>query len=285
MHTLSLYGTYPDGRAENHVLRFPGGWDEVVPKQLPVIAMARLSDQDHGAVRFALLRELANVPAYLMEASGMSAAACAFQHPETAEWQLLPQLDWVFSPATFEKSLLPFIDHGGLRWKGPDDAFETMSLDQWLYATSLLNNYHMATDVDTKDRMLDCFLGAAYQPAAHFEPSADGTAPKGWSNLPIEAYADQLKSLPLGTKLAAVLNYEAAHAQVRNMYPRVFDPSGEAATSPLGLFSIAHDVAKSAVFGHIGMVRTARMHDVLGYMEHALFQDAENERRAKQTAK
>lgn len=270
---------------------FPGGWDEVRPDMLRPLARVQLL---HGtvpkeqtekaavlnvALRKELLHHVADVPLALLDAItdpedllfevDTTDYKTGFKPKPKSEWRILPQLDWAFTAPIYFQSLMPTVEHAGRRWTGPDDHFDTMTLNQWLWAANLNKEFKsMEGDqrVDYFHRQLACL----YTP--------EGTP---WSNLTIEAHALLIAEWPEEVKLAALLNYEAIQATLPKLYVRVYDPGGDAAQSPMGVFGIAYDVAKSGVFGTKEKVEQVRMHDVLAYMEHTLFQDEEAERKAK----
>jgi hypothetical protein len=292
MHQLTLLCN-----GARHDLQFPSKWEEVKPEQLIPIALAQvmmgaLKDEEKGTphdlslravhIRKELLRELANVPALFMDA--MEIDDLRFEVDTTdyhtgfkpilkKEWRLLPQLDWAFAPPEYDISLLPTIELDGTTWQGPDDRFDTMTLNQWLWAAQT-NRAYKSMEGHERIEQFHLHLACLYTP--------EGTP---WSNMHLEQHAKQLRALPEDVKLAALLNYEAIQATLPRLYPRVYDPSGEAGQSPMGVFGMAYDVAKSGVFGTKQEVEKVRAHEALGYMEHTLYQDELAERKAKKNAK
>lgn len=274
MNTITLFDLPDDqGRPVSHTYDFPATWEDVSSTHLPHIINARIEnarDADGNRpydayVRFNLLQHLAGIPDGLMKRLP-PADALTYQVTEKdgrVRWQLIPELDWVFTPPEFQKSLMPFIEHAGIKWKGPDNGLDTMQLDQWQFVTTCRDNFRAAQDKEEMDLHLTNFMGALYQP--------DYAA---WANEPIEEYGAKLADLPLTTKISALFNYEALHARLPAMYPRVFDPNGEASNSPAGIFSIAYEVAKSGVFGDIDKAEKRHIHKVFAYMEHSLYLDA-----------
>lgn len=282
VHTITLYDApTAAGKPTAHEFRFPGSWDEAKPDHLLAIAKAQLTGKNPTRIKFNLLRELAGIPRTLM--ARMPAASDLTYEVDTtdrsgpwrpkitSEWRLLPQLDWAFKPAVYEKSLLPAVTLAEISWTGPDDGFERMPLIQWVWCTELLRTFRNCTDPTEQVDALHNLLGALYQPA-HCT----------WSNEPIEEYGAKLAALPVEVKLAAVLNYEAIHSTLPLRYARVFNPTdGGDAPSPEGLFGLAYDAAKTGAFGDYEKVEYQPLHRVLGYMEHNLFSDAQQAARAK----
>lgn len=286
MHTIDLYDApSPTGTAVKHAYTFPGGWEEVRYEHLLAIVRELLVNDDATRIKFNLLKELADIPAALMV---RMPDAEAFTFPvdttdrrgpyrpvETTGYQLLPQLDWCFGPPTYTRSLMPTLHHDGVEWTGPGDHFETMTLHQWCFCTELVKAFRLCTEPKPANDALDTLMGALYQPA-HCS----------WRSEPIEEYAAKLRTLKPEVKLAAVMNYEAIHSNLARMYPRVFKPAVDGTPpSPQGLFSLAHDAAKSGAFVHYGgqeLVEHKRLHLILGYMEHTLFADEQAEARTKQ---
>lgn len=289
MRTITLTDLpLDDGTPVTYPFTFPGDWNEADGDDLLSIARAIAHRKEPAAVKFDLLKDLARIPATLMHrmppADHLSFEVDTtnrrgpYRPVETSEIRLLPQLDWAFTSPSYSKSLLPTIACKGLTWKGPDDSFETMTLHQWCFCTELLQAFRKCTDNNEALNTLHNLLGAMYQP----EHSA-------WRSEPIEEYGRTLSVLAPEVKLAAVLNYEAIHSTLPNMYPRVFKPSVDGFDpSPQGLFSIAHDAAKSGAFTNYGgddLVENKRLHLVLGYMEHTLYSDEIQAERAKRAAK
>lgn len=286
MRTFTLIGA--GGPME---FTFPGGWDELKPDMLLPVARAQVvhgaADKSktteyavlNTAVRKELLHQLAGVPNILLDAItdpedllfevDTTDYHTGFKPKPKSEWRLLPQLDWAFEPPIYFTSLLPTVEHNGTTWIGPDDNFDTMPLNQWLWAANL-NKEFKGMEGDARVDYFHRFLACIYTP--HGTP---------FSNLNIVPHAALISAWSEEVKLAALLNYEAIAATLPKLYVRVYDPGGDAAQSPMGVFGLAYDVAKSGVFGTKEKVEQVRMHDVLSYMEHTLFQDEEAERRAK----
>lgn len=317
MHEITLQDVPDDaGKPVSYTLHMPAGWDDgalrphhllCVSKALLLLAIATPevapvneeedpfgiaqpdpapNDEAMTLVRLELLRELSDMPAELAARLPLDPDHfyyevdttdhnSAFVVPETSEYRLLPQLDWCFTPPKFKPSLLPSIEHGGILWNGPPDDFTNMAMLQWLWCVYLTQQFR-AGNKDTYENDLNSLLGALYHPA-----EGAGT----WHNRDIEENAARLSNLDLEVKLAAVMNFEAIHATLPDTYHRVFDPRGEAMNSPAGVFGMAFDVAQSGVLGKESEVNTVPVHKVLLFMEHNLYTDEVNERKAKERSK
>lgn len=290
MHSITLFAA-----EQSMEFTFPAQWDQVQPQHLLAIARAQLAHamlpKDDGLertlahmhLRKELLKDLAGIPDAFIQAIvdveellfevDTTDYHTGYQPIPKSEWRLLPQLDWCLQAPEYHSSLLPVVEFNGTTWVGPDDHFDSMTLLQWSWAANLNRSFK---ELEGEERV-DYFhrhLACLYTPK--------GTA---WSNLSIEQHAIQIAMWPEDTKLAALLNYEAIQSTLPKLYPRVYDPNGEAAQSPLGVFGMAYDVAKSGVFGAKKAAEQERIHEVLGYMEHTLFQDEEAEKRAKRNAR
>lgn len=307
MHTITVHDApAADGSPVTHHFTLPSGWcDEEAPlkphhlltisKALCTAAAVRgnaremdLSEEDvqNGAdaiARYELFTDLIQLPhtlAYRLPPADhfyyetdTTDYGTGYAPVERSEYRLLPQLDWCFTPPLFRTSLLPTLEHDGSTWEGPDDHFTYMTLNRWMWGTTLVQGVRAAAK-GTEDKALNEVLGALYTP--------HGVA---WNNKLIEAHAARLATLPSATKVAALLNYEAINASLAEDYPRVFDPRGEAYNSPQGVFGMAYDVARSGVLDKHQPIEDVLLHKVLGYMEHALYTDAVNARKAKEAAK
>lgn len=275
MHEITLYG-----KGEPITFQYPASWEEVTGEQLVVITKAQALNATDTGVRFDLLRDLAGIPAELMELMppadqlmqevDVTDRSGPWKPVEKWEWRLLPSLDWAFGAPCYRKSLVPAIAHEGVDYAGPDDGFDHMTLNQWVYCTSLLKAFRQAKPEEQEDA-LNTFLAALYQPA--------GTE---WDfNLIGPALKASLAPVPVTTKLAAVINYEAIHATLPLLYTRVFDPDGEVMDNPQGLFAIIHDASESVAFAPMGTAEKALLHKVLGHTEYNLYKDAKAEAAAK----
>ncbi|HRH68782.1 MAG TPA: hypothetical protein PLB89_04675 [Flavobacteriales bacterium] len=287
MYPVAIYDLpADDGTPVKYEFALPSSWLEATREHLLAITRALLSKKDPVKIKFTLLKELAGIPAKLMHRMPPAdhfikeVDATDFNTPwrpvPKTEMRMLPELDWAFTPANFTDSLLPSIEHAGITWTGPSNSFERMTLNQWLFCTTLLTNFRKEKDPATANTILNNLMGAMYQPAH-----------ATWTNEPIEEYGVRLADLPPEVKLAAVLNYEAIHSAVVKHYWRVFNPNNNADPSPQGLFSLAHDAAKSGAFVNYGegdRVEDKPLLLILGYMEHSLFSDEQQAARAKQLA-
>jgi hypothetical protein len=289
MHSISFIGN--DAPLE---FTFPASWDEAQPHMLLPIVKAQLvhatlaqkpkheQQVANMHLRKLLLQELAAVPQAITEAITdvedllFEVDTTNYRGPyrpvKTSEWRILPQLDWAFTPPSYHKSLLHRVEHNGLVWIGPDDHFDAMALNQWLWAANL-NKAFKAFEGEKRVDYFHRHLACLYTP--------EGTT---WTNLTIEAHAALIAAWPEDLKLAAMLNYEAIQSTLPSLYKRVYDPSGDAAQSPMGVFGLAYDVAQSGVFGTKDQVELVRVHEVLAYMEHTLFKDEQAEKKAKRNA-
>lgn len=296
MRTISLQDVpNADGTPVVHEFQFPDSWEDANTEHLHAVCRAQSTDKTETSKRFTLLRELAGIPGVLMgrmppldqfmQYVDVTDHHTGFKPVEKFEWQLLPQLDWCFKPPVYRNSLLPSFKHNEVEWHGPDDGFDRMSLDQWIWCTTLLKTMREAPD-EEKEPALNNFLAAVYAPRPEGKPAYDPiTKAFHFDDDGIEHRAILLADLPVMMKIAATLNYEAIHATLPNLYWRVFDPEGEVQNSPQGLFGLAYDVASSAVFGKIQESGTNRLHAVLGYMEHNIHKDMVAEEKAKQDRK
>ena len=284
MHSLDLYQLDPSNAPPvKHEFVFPGKWLEAEPAHLLSIARAQLADQEPARIKFDLLKQLASIPALLME--GISAADVSFEVDTTdyktnfrpvptSEYRLLPQLDWAFTPGTYRNSLLPTLEHNGTTWNGPQNGFDHMPLMQWIWCTELGTKFREQTEPQKALLALHDLLGALYQPVQNT-----------WSAEPIEQYGQELGTLPPEVQLAAVLNFEALHADLRTRYDRVFRPDPEAnGVDPSGLFGVAYDLATTGAFGDHAKAEVQPLHLVLAYMEHNLYADEQAAQRAERAA-
>lgn len=294
-----------DGNAIRYTFNLPGGWDDAlltgqhlghICKALAFAGamQAKLVEEDDALaddptpkalakldlfydllqLPHALRSRMSSDPEDYMYETDTTDYHTGYVPVETSEYQVLPQLDWCWQTPKYRRSLLPKLQHNDLEWIGPDDDFNTMVLDQWLWCVQLLRSFREAKPEDAES-LLNHLVGALYVPTTDAE----------WSSDPIDVRAEQLATLPVQTKLAAVLNFEAIHANLADDYDRVFDPTGSVSQSPQGVFGMAYDVARSGVFGKEQEVRRVRLHDVMGYMEHSLYVDEENAKRAKEAAR
>lgn len=261
-----------------HVFHFPASWEEVDHDGLMRIAQCHLQCKTDTSARFNLLRDLAGIPARLM---AMMPDAEEMMYPpqvdpanvnaEPAQPTLLPELDWAFTPPVWMESRMPVLQHDGSTWIGPADHLQNACVGQWVYAVSTLNDMQASEDEKEADRLLDLFLSCIYVP--------DGTS---W-NKHLDANAPRLATLPPHVKVAAVMNFQALHAVLPLCFPRVFKQK-EQAQSPVGLHALTFSVAKSGVFGPYQKVENESLLTVLSYMEHQLFEDEEDQRRADKAA-
>lgn len=290
MHSITLIG-----HQSTMEFAFPATWDEVRPEALIPIARAQVAHallpKENGPERTVaemqqrkhLLQQLAGIPEAFMEAIkdvedllfevDTTDYHTGYQPIPKSEWRLLPQLDWALQPPQYHTSLLPRVECNGTVWIGPDDHLDSMTLLQWTWAANL-NRTFKGMEGEDRIEYFHRHLACLYTPEG-----------MPWSNLHIEAHAALIRQWPEDLKLAALLNYEAIQSTLPTIYKRVYDPSGDAAQSPLGVFGMAYDVAKSGVFGPKKTAEQERVHDVLGYMEHTLFQDEEAEKKAKRNAR
>jgi len=292
MHEIKLYElNLETGATQQHVHLMPAGWDELSAEQLKVVSEARFIlfacgeeyyTEVDAAMRFRLLQQLAGIPDRLMRHMP-DAGDLTFETEPTADdllngrdkprFKLMAELDWVFAAPKYDKSLLPALEHDGSIWNGPDDFLNHMNLDQWSWVTSLVNalrNPDAPPEAPGEPARLDMVMGAMYTP--------DG---RPFDSLIIEVHAARFATMPLGEKLAALLNYEALYASVPEQYPRVFPYDNEGRASPFGPFGTIIDIAKNGVLGDRNAAQKERMHDGMMLMEHSLFQQEESERQAK----
>lgn len=281
MHAIELIG--PSDTARHHM---PSGWEEVRYEHLSTIIVARAvayQDEhqhwnalkvapgrqkppfelrgDNAGVRLELFAKLAGLSTdqveQLPEAGDLTYQT---RRGRDMAWVCLPWLDWVFAQPVREASWLPRITHKGVTYIGPDDQLNELTCDQWMWCDTLMQVYQAAEEPKAKALGLDNLLGALYQPAGP------------WTSLRIEEHARALADLPLETKFIALFNYEALRNRLPMQYPRVFKGGG-GAPAPSGTFYIANKVGEKGVYGTVPEVKSHRMHDVLNYMEDALFDD------------
>lgn len=276
MHTLTLHDVPTGGQPVRYDFTFPGSWEEATTEDLITVCRVLAHPDDTEARRMRLLRELCAIPAHLAHRMpgveqctyrvDVTDRSGPFRPVEKFEWQLLPQLDWAFAPGCYTTSLLPEVEHDGVRWEGSKSGFDGMGLAQWIWATTFIGELRKAPP-DSKDAVMNELLGIIYRPV-----QASGS-PAPFDPEQRHAHAARLASLPMHQKLATVLNHEALHAMLPVLYRRSFDPEGEVQRSPAGLYGIAYDVAASGVFGDTDRTEQQPVAKVLDYMEHKLHQD------------
>lgn len=284
-NTITFVGKPLDnGTPVHYNFTFPAGWNEVNAAQMGAILEAQVTGTDPTQIRFRLLQDLAAIPNAIMELAppaehftfevDTTDYNTPFRPKPTSELRLLPQLDWVFSPAKYTNTLLPTIEHKGVTYAGPADGFETMVLNQWIWCSQLLLQFRHQDDANESVNDLANLLGALYQPTG-----------KAWSSDDIEQYAAELKALPPATQLAAVLNFEAINSTLPDRYKYLYrEPDEEVEPSPEGLFGMVYEVAKAGTFGPYHKVEKQLLHTVLAYMNHQLHQDLMAEIRAERAS-
>jgi len=261
---------------EHRTYALPGAWDEVTTTTLPAVAAIVGTTTDETLARIALFQALTGVPdavilhPHLVEELVMPRPEDP-RKPLQEPVGLLPQLDWAFTEPAYRNSLLPTLHHNGIDYAGPSNGLDGWILNRWCFVYTCLRNYQEAKDAAERRTTLNLFLGALYQPAD-----------QPWSNEHIERHAEALATLDPAIKAAALLNYQAIHRQLTSSYHRVFAPAnpGDEA-SPLGVFGTVYDVAKSGVFGDIQRTEGSDLHKVMGYLEHSLHQQNQQEAEAE----
>lgn len=271
MHTVDIhFGPH------HRTYALPGGWHEVTTTTLPALAAIVGTATDETLARIALFQALTGVPdsvilhPRLVEELVMPRAEDPSK-PLQEPFGLLPQLDWAFTEPAYRDSLLPTLHHNGVDYTGPSNGLDGWVLNRWCFVYTCLRNYQEAKEPAERRSALNLFMGALYQPAG--EP---------WGNEHIERHAEALATVDPTTKAAALLNYQAIHRHLTTSYRRVFSPAnpGDEA-SPLGVFGTVYDVAKSGVFGDIQRTEASDLHKVLGYLEHSLHQQIQQEAEAE----
>lgn len=265
MRTITLHDApAPDGTPVTHAVHLPESWEELTADQLLGVVALKAMELEEAGLRFALFKLLGEVPDELMARIDADAVTEQVDEGTGPQWVVLPCVSWLLTDPAYVTSKLPTIVHKGITYNGPDNELQRMTMNQYVFTCQLLNAFRdSGADAD-----LHYFLGSAYQPAG-----------VPWDNEPIEEHAAALADLPMATKLLAVRNFEALHANLPERYPITFDPSVDGESSPQGLMGLAYDVAKGGALGDLSKVETTLLHKVLGYVEHNGWKEVQRERR------
>jgi hypothetical protein len=179
--------------------------------------------------------------------------------------QLLPELTLPF---------LRFIEEPQ-RFYGPREAFRNLRFDEFIFA----DTYYLRYLQTQQASWLDQLVAVLYRPERRpYRPRAvdyAGDRREDFNEHLVAARAARLAHLPLATKLAVLLYYQACRRLLEQRYPYVFsdDTTQQAGTG--GWQEVLHELAGGVV--HLEDTAHQALHNVLREMNRVLRQHAERQ--------
>jgi len=156
---------------------------------------------------------------------------------------------------------------------GPREAFRNLRFDEFIFA----DTYYLRYLQTQQASWLDQLVAVLYRPErAGYDPQAvtyAGDRREDFNEHLVPARATQLARLPLATKLAVLLYYQACRRLLEQRYAYVFSDDNSQKASTNGWQEVLHELAGGVV--HLEDTAHQALHNVLREMNRVLRQHAE----------
>ena len=262
MRGISVIG--PSGTTE---LQLPESWAELSAVQFAAVAEARTMGADKDALKVHLFRILTGMPDAMFHRIELSDLLQVCTNDAHEEWaETCPFMNWLLDEPVLEKSMLSEVQHNGVTYQGPKSGLGNFTVLQFSFGDLCLS----ALKAEPGEKALNNLMGALHHEHGML-----------WDNDGIEARAEQLSSLPLATKLAAVLNYQGCRATLPLRYPKTFKAAGK--DDAFGIDGLIESLAGEK-FGEVDRVGSKPLHLALVHCERLIERQEEIERERKRQA-
>jgi hypothetical protein len=223
-----------------HSINYPSTWEELSPKQL-IKCLNILDSNPLFVAQVKILYLLSNFrfKTILVKLRRKSKT----DHLAAVELSALRQIfDFVKTPPSFQVWKFPFIKVNGIKWIGPADAFNNLTIGEFGRAEDF---YKHLQKEPNNTIYLNRFLACLYRPKKYIW---FGKRKPFTEDCIMDNY-QKFNNIPLGTKKAILLNFSATRENLFGRFKNAFSKSADVSemqkygwTGTINVFCTHHNI-------------------------------------------